>query len=151
MGTEAIFNYRRAGPRVIAGGQPTAEQLRAAAAEGVEVVVNISTNDPRYALPGEQELIESLGMTYHHLPVLWDAPQLADWEAFNALMNNLREQSVLVHCAANYRVSAFYALHALANGRWSADEAEQFIRSVWNPDEHPQWAAFIESVRTRIG
>jgi hypothetical protein len=45
----------------------------------------------------------------------------------------------MVHCAANYRVSAFYAIYARRNLGWSDKDANVHITSIWNPAEHDPW------------
>jgi protein tyrosine phosphatase (PTP) superfamily phosphohydrolase (DUF442 family) len=149
MSIDSIYNFKRVDDRLVLGGQPSAEQLQAAAAAGFEAVINLSTNDPRYALPDEQTLVRDLGMQYHYLPVQWDAPALADFDRYVELMEQLAGEKILVHCAANYRVTAFHALYALVQRQWSAEEADAFIASVWQPEEHPQWAAFIAAIKQR--
>jgi protein tyrosine phosphatase (PTP) superfamily phosphohydrolase (DUF442 family) len=113
-------------------------------------VINLSTNDPRYALPDEAGLVRYLGMQYHYLPVQWDAPTLEDFDRYVELMERLGGEKILVHCAANYRVSAFYALYALARQGWSETEADAFIASIWQSAEQPQWAGFIAAIKQRI-
>ncbi len=78
MSTDDIRNVLRVDDHTLTGGQPSEDQLRAAAAEGLEVVVNLATLDPRYALPDEAGLARTLGLAYHHLPVAWDSPTPAD-------------------------------------------------------------------------
>ena len=48
MGTQAIYNYRKVDEHHATGGQPTEEQLKAAAAEGYATIINLATIDPRY-------------------------------------------------------------------------------------------------------
>jgi protein tyrosine phosphatase (PTP) superfamily phosphohydrolase (DUF442 family) len=150
MRIDTIYNFKRVDDRLVLGGQPSEEQLRAAAADGFAAVVNLSTNDPRYALPDEEGLVRALGMQYHYLPVQWDSPTADDFDRYVELMDNIAAGKILVHCAANYRVSAFHALYALAKKQLSADAADAFIASVWQPAEHPQWAKFIAAVKRRI-
>lgn len=149
MNIDSIYNFKRVDDRLVLGGQPSAEQLQAIADAGFEAVINLSTNDPRYALPDEQGLVRDLGMQYHYLPVQWDTPTPADFDRYVELMDRLAGAKILVHCAANYRVSAFYALYALLRRQWSTHEADAFIASVWQPAEHPQWAAFIAAIKLR--
>ncbi len=54
-----------------------------------------------------------------------------------------------MHCAANYRVTAFYGLYALRRGLCTEAEADELTRSVWNPAEFPAWDAFIARERQR--
>lgn len=150
MRAEDIYNYRYIDEHLSLGGQPSEDQLRAAAAAGFAAVVNLSTNAPHYALPDEEGLVRDLGLQYHYLPIEWEAPQLADFERYVALMDRLGTTKTLVHCAANYRVSAFFALYAATKGRWSTAQARDFIASVWKVEEHPQWLALIEQIERRI-
>ena len=53
MGTQAIYNYRKVDERHATGGQPTEDQLKAAAAEGYETVINLATIDQRYSFKDE--------------------------------------------------------------------------------------------------
>ena len=150
MSIDSIYNVRKIGERLLLGGQPSAEQLQSAAAAGFDTVINLSTNDPRYALPDEEGLVRDLGMQYHYLPVQWDAPTTADFDRYAELMDRAAGRKIFVHCAANHRVSTFHALYELAKGGWSQDEADAFIGSVWQPADHPQWLAFIAAVKQRI-
>lgn len=150
MSVDTIYNVKRVDDRLVLGGQPSVEQLQSAAADGFSAIVNLSTNDPRYALPDEEGLVRGLGMQYHYLPVQWESPTSDDFDRYVELMARLAGEKILVHCAANYRVTAFYALYALANQGWSESEADAFIASVWQPAEQPQWAAFIAEIKQRI-
>ena len=125
-------------------GQPTEAQLRAAAAEGFDTVVNLAPHEGERALADEAGLVRALGMTYHHLPVVFAEPTEDDFLAFEQVMSALPADSrTLVHCAANFRVSAFYALYAMKRLGWSAERAHAFRASVWDIGEYPAWAALV--------
>ena len=81
-----IKNFVQIDERLGTGGQPTEAQLREVAEAGYEVVVNLGLLDPRYCLPDEAGLVESLGLEYHHIPVKFDAPTVEDFQRFLALM-----------------------------------------------------------------
>lgn len=149
MSTREIFNFRAVNERVLTGGQPTEEQLRAAAAEGVEVVINLATRDPRYSLPDEAGLVASLGMEFHDIPVAWEQPTPEDFAAFESAMASTGERTTLIHCAANFRVTAFYSLYAQKHLGWSEQQAADLRASVWSGD-HPQWDAFIAEMQARL-
>jgi len=137
-----IYNYRKVDDRLATSGQPTEAQLAAVAREGFEVVINLALHhDPRYSLPDERALVESLGMAYVHIPVPFDNPGEADLQAFFAAMERHKESSVLVHCAANMRVSAFVGLYREIRQGRPAQEAFSVMRTIWEPN--PIWAAFI--------
>ena len=152
MSTESIFNFIRVSESVATGGQPTQAQIEAAHAEGVEAVVNLAPHDQQSgALPDEADLVESLGMSYHHIPVEWMMPLKENFTAFVQTMDGLGDRKVLVHCAANYRVSAFYSTYAMKKHGWSAQQADALIARIWEsrPDVQMDetWRTFLEEIR----
>ncbi len=150
MSTQDIQNFRKVNERLVTAGQPSEEQLKAAALEGFKTIINLATINPRYSLPDEAALVESLGMTYHHLPIAWEQPTESDFEAFEKLLNTLEGEKTLIHCAANFRVTAFYALYAMKNLGWLATQAEEFRLSIWADSDFPVWEAFINQMKTKI-
>ena len=147
MHPHPILNFRLVSPLLATAGQPTAEQFRALAADGCRAVVNLHVNDPRWALPEEESLLAELGIAYHHIPVVFDAPQPEDHVRFRDVMSSLVAVPTLVHCVLNYRVSVFTALYAEACLGWSRAQADAFIADVWQPDG--AWPAFIAQMRHR--
>jgi protein tyrosine phosphatase (PTP) superfamily phosphohydrolase (DUF442 family) len=150
MSTQAIYNYRRVHDQLITGGQPKEEQLKAAAAEGFKIVINLAPINPCYSLDDEEGLVRSLGMTYHHIPVDWEHPQASDFETFEKVMQQLPAEKTLIHCAANFRVTAFYSLYALKHLGWSEAQADEFRASIWQGSNYPVWEMFIQQLKTRI-
>lgn len=152
MSTESIFNFIRVSESVATGGQPTQAQIEAAHAEGIEAVVNLAPHDQQSgALPDERGLVESLGMAYHHIPVDWMMPLKENFTTFVQTMDGLGDRKVLVHCAANYRVSAFYSTYAMKKHSWSAQQADALIARIWKsrPDVQMDetWRTFLEEIR----
>jgi protein tyrosine phosphatase (PTP) superfamily phosphohydrolase (DUF442 family) len=143
--SDAIFNFRRIDAQLASAGQPTAPQLRELAAGGCRAVVNLHMDDPRWALPGEQQLVQELGMSYHHIPVVFDAPATADYRRFASTLDALHGVSTLVHCVANYRASCFLALYGEQQLGWDRQQADSFVADVWEPD--PVWRQFLERMR----
>ena len=151
MSTDEIYNARVVNDRLITSGQPTEDQLRGAAADGIDTVVNLAPHDSENALPDEAGLVRALGMTYHYLPVVWHNPTEADFAAFDQVMTELPPESrTLVHCVANFRVSAFYGLFAMKHLGWSAEQAEAFRASIWRGSDYPVWEAFISRVQRQL-
>src|SRR4051812_45967985 len=127
-----IYNYLRIDERLATSGQPTVEELEAVARAGFEVVINLALHDdPRYSLPDEAGSVASLGMTYVHIPVKFDAPNEADLRAFCRAMDEHRGRSVLVHCAANKRVTAFLGLYRVLEQNWKVERAFTPMKSIW--------------------
>jgi len=151
MSADEIYNTRVVNDHVITSGQPTEDQLRGAAADGIDTVVNLAPHDSENSLPDEAGLVRALGMTYHYLPVVWTNPTEADFAAFEQVMTELPPESrTLVHCAANFRVSAFYGLFAMKHLGWSVEQAEAFRAPIWSGSDYPVWEAFIAQMQGRL-
>ena len=139
-----IINFHRLSDRLITGGQPTEEQLALAAAAGCEVVINLGRLDPAYALPDERGTVAALGLIYEHIPVVWAEPTAADLDAFFAAMARYAGRRLFVHCAANYRASAFNMLYRVLRLGWRIEDARPDMDAIWDPAEYPAWQAFLE-------
>ena len=139
MSISEIYNVVEVNDRLITAGQPTEEQLRAAAADDIDTIINLAPGDSRSALPDEAALVRTLGMTYHHIPVAWDNPTEADFAAFEEVMTALPPESrTLLHCAANFRVSAFYGLYGITQLGWSIDAGRGIPRSDLGRERLPR-------------
>jgi len=135
-------NFRSLDAQLLTAGQPNEAQLEDAARQGVRVVINLALHDdPRYSLRDEAGAVHELGMDYVHIPVQFAAPTEADLRAFFAAMDAHKSEKTLVHCAANYRVTAFVGLYRVIREGWSPEKAFEPMRSVWEPDE--VWKTFI--------
>jgi protein tyrosine phosphatase (PTP) superfamily phosphohydrolase (DUF442 family)/predicted kinase len=139
-----IVNFRRLSDHLITGGQPTEAQLALAAAAGAEVVINLGRLDPAYALSDERGTVGALGLIYEHIPVVWAEPTAADLDAFFAAMERYAGRRLFVHCAANYRASAFNMLYRVLRLGWRIEDARPDMDVIWDPAEYPQWQTFIE-------
>ena len=151
MSTADIYNYRQVNDRISTGGQPTEEQVRSAAAEGFTTIINLATIEPDRSLTDEGELVRSLGLAYHHIPVKWNNPQASDFAAFEAVLQQVSaEDKLLIHCAANYRVSAFYGLYAMKHLGWTEAQADEFRAPIWQDGDYPIWEKFIAEMKQSV-
>jgi len=138
----AIYNFHQISDTLACAGQPREGQLASIAEEGYNVIINLGLSDGKYALADEAASVKALGMEYHHIPVQFDNPQLGELQAFIADMQQHNGEKVLVHCAANYRASAFTGLYLFAEGKLTEEAMQEFIEQVWQPDA--VWQQFIE-------
>ena len=143
MSTDEIYNYIKVNDRLITGGQPTEDQLRDMAAEGFTAVINLAPVNPPYTPVDEGGLVRSLGMTYHYIPVQWNNPTDEGFAAFERAMVAVVDDRLLIHCAANFRVTAFYSLFAQRHLGWSKEQAEAFRAQIWAGSDYPIWEDFI--------
>ncbi len=151
MGVDGAYNFRRVDDRLTTSGVLSVEQLGALGGEGYDAVVNLLPDDNEWAHADEAAIVRGQGLAYVHIPVDFDAPTREDLERFVDAMDALAGRTVHVHCAANYRVSAFYGLYALRTGRWTEAQADAFVGDLWDPSAHPAWAVFIADERAAPG
>ncbi len=103
-------------PGVLFGGQPTEDQLKALAADGLSFVLDLRTEGENRGFD-EPAALQSLDVPYLNLPV--DGDRLALPETFDRFIEAMdkAEGPVLVHCASGNRVGAmYYAYLAAAKG-----------------------------------
>jgi protein tyrosine phosphatase (PTP) superfamily phosphohydrolase (DUF442 family) len=105
-----ILDYHGISDRLTTAGQIDYDQIPLLREQGYEVVVNLATDNPeRNSLEGFH--VTSSGMTYIHIPVEWERPQLSDVKMFFDVMEANRDRKLFVHCIANMRASAFVYLY----------------------------------------
>lgn len=136
-----ILNWRRMSPTLTTSGQPSEAQLAELSAAGVAHIVNLGPHDNNGALPDETASVRALGMTYHYVPVDFEVPTDADFEAFAAVLKAHADEIVHVHCIYNARVSAFFYRLAQASDEMDAQDAAANMESIWRPGD--DWAAFL--------
>lgn len=111
---------------------------------GIDTVINLALPTSSNALPGEAELVTSLGLTYLQIPVEWERPEPEQFARFVGLLQACAGQRLWVHCAKNMRVSVFvYLYRRLVRGEDEAQAAFP-MREVWKPN--PIWQIFIDTV-----
>jgi uncharacterized protein (TIGR01244 family) len=141
---EDIYNYLKLSDSVATAGQPTEAQFSVIQESGYQVVVNLALPESPKALPHEQAIVESLGMQYLHLPVVWENPTLEDIARFFSVMEENANKPVFVHCAANMRVSAFMYLYRRLHECMSDEQAKRDLHRIWTPND--TWQEFIKQV-----
>lgn len=116
------------------------------AAIGVRHVINLALDSHPEALADEGAKLAAAGIGYTHIPVPFDAPEQAHYDAFTAAMD-AASGPVHVHCIMNWRVSAFFYRRHREAGLSDA-ESSALMRQQWDPrtSDDPRaavWAAFI--------
>lgn len=141
---EGIYNFLEISDLIATAGQPTETQFAAIKDAGYCVVVNLALPTSTNALANEQHIVESAGMKYVHIPVLWENPTLEDFNCFSQTLNENRHQKTLIHCAMNMRVSVFMYLYRRIHDQIDDNKANQDLQKIWTPDG--TWHTFIEEV-----
>jgi quercetin dioxygenase-like cupin family protein/protein tyrosine phosphatase (PTP) superfamily phosphohydrolase (DUF442 family) len=145
-----IYNFKSISEQLATSGQPTEAKLEAIAKAGYQVVINLGLlGDPRYSLKDEKGIVTALGMTYVHIPVNFTAPKENDLQAFFAAMDQNWDRKILIHCAANKRVTAFLGLYLVIQKKWDVTEAFLPMKQIWEPDG--VWSSFIATTLKKYG
>jgi protein tyrosine phosphatase (PTP) superfamily phosphohydrolase (DUF442 family) len=147
MSIDQAYNYRLVSNITATAGFLTPDQLAALSKAGIEVVINLMPDSSEYAVESERQIIENQDIEYWYLPVDFSAPKLEEYEQFKRKLRQSEGKKLLIHCAANYRVSAFYSRYAIESGRWSAEEADRFMLSIWQPSDYPGWTEWLDKVQ----
>ena len=141
---EDIRNFLPLSENLFTGGMPKANQLTDAAQHGVQVVINLAVHDAPDVPSEEEKLVESLGMEYINVPVVWHEPTRENLDDFMNAMDVHKDKKILVHCEANYRATGFVALYRILRLGWDQEEAFQDLRKVWDPEKFPIWQKFLD-------
>ncbi len=144
MSTSDIYNFLKLSDSIATAGQPTEAQFSAIKDSGFQVVVNLALPESKNALPDEKAVVESQGMQYVHIPVIWDCPTLEDFQSFVSVLETNPDKNIFVHCAMNMRVSAFMYLYRRIYQHMSDEEAKKDLHQIWFPNN--TWQNFITQV-----
>jgi len=139
-----LLNRIEYSPSLTASGQPTAEALELAARSGYSRVIFLAFTNHQNALEHEDAIVKALDMEFIHIPVEWEAPSLADFDAFAAAMRVPTQQRTLLHCEVNFRASVFGFLYQVIYQGVPMGEAIALMHAIWIPNE--VWEDFIVRV-----
>lgn len=141
---EEIYNFLALSDTIFTGGMPKADQLTDAAQRGVQIVMNLAPHSVPDALPNESALVNSLGMQYINIPVIWTTPTKDGLDRFMAIMDENKDRKIFVHCQANFRATAFVALYRILRHGWEPKDAIEDMHKIWDAEDYPIWKMFIE-------
>lgn len=139
---ETIINYYALPEGLVSSGQPTPEEFAAIHDAGYEVIINLVPPEAKSALANEKQVVETLGMEYIHIPVIWNEPKVSDLETYYDAMQKNRDKKVFLHCEVNYRASSFLYLYRRKFLGVNEKQARQDLQWIWAPN--PTWTKFIE-------
>jgi protein tyrosine phosphatase (PTP) superfamily phosphohydrolase (DUF442 family) len=143
---ENILNTILINKNISTSGQPSPNQFAGIAEAGFTSVINLAMPDSTNALPDEGGFVSEAGMNYFHIPVPFEAPTRAHLSLFLKLMKALEKEKVWVHCALNWRVSAFMAHYQRGTLKLPKSEQVPMLES-WQPDE--VWQGFLQLYRQK--
>lgn len=128
-----ILNYVKINELISTSGQPKIEELELIANEGFEVIINLAMPTTSNALENEDKIVSSLNMSYIHIPVDFENPKISDLKLFLNILQALGANKVWIHCAKNYRVSAFMYVYHKYILHTPFEEINLSIFDMWQP------------------
>jgi protein tyrosine phosphatase (PTP) superfamily phosphohydrolase (DUF442 family) len=134
---ENILNYIKINENISTSGQPSVEQFELISKCGYEVVINLALHDASNAIESEDEIVTRLGLSYFHIPVIFDNPTEEQLRLFLDLLSMNEDRKVWVHCALNYRVSAFMYIFHKYYLQTPFDDIDLSLLEQWKPS--PKW------------
>ncbi len=144
---ELAVNHVIINDRLHTSGQPESAQLSGLADRGFEMVINLAPPTTEGAIATEGQLVAENGIAYVNIPVDWRNPTYADFALFSGVLNQSGDRRVLIHCLVNKRASMFTFLYQVVHEHVPVDEAFEFVKQVWVPED--QWVTFGKRVLDR--
>ena len=138
---ETTYNWRRLNDRIRHTASPPSSNSPTSTLSGCGTSSISGSTPTRKALPDEAASVARLGMTYIHIPVNFQNPTDQDFDQFCAVMEQLKDVPVQVHCIANARVSAFFYRYRRDVLGIDETQARAEMEGVWQPNAI--WAAFV--------
>jgi len=140
-----MYNFLPVSENLFTSGMPTADQLRDAPNQGIQLIINLAPHDVPDALAGEEALVKSLEIEYLNFPVNWSTPNRDGLDKFMDAMDLHGSKKILVHCEANFRATAFVTLYRILRQGWKEEDAFRAMHDVWDEDAYPVWKTFIDA------
>lgn len=137
-----ILNYIKINELISTSGQPSVEQFDKIAQDEFEVVINLALHNASNAIENEDKVVTSLKMAYFHIPVDFENPKPSDVKLFLNTLQALGSNKVWVHCALNYRVSAFMYIYHKYVLKTPFDDIDISLFEEWSPDT--KWQEIIK-------
>lgn len=134
---------------LVTSGQPTAEALAGLSAQGFGAVIYLAPPTVSDAVPAEADLVRKQGMEFVNIPIPFNNPTRADFQAFIAAMDRLGGRKVLVHCQVNMRASSMTFLYRVIVRGVQPEQAYESVAKVWSP--HGPWKDLLVAELRRAG
>ncbi|MGB5792661.1 protein tyrosine phosphatase family protein [Poseidonibacter sp.] len=130
-----ILNYIKINELISTSGQPSEEEFSKIAQDGFEVVINLALHNASNAIVNEDKIVTDLDMSYFHIPVDFENPKVSDIKLFLNILQSLGANKVWVHCALNYRVTAFMYVYHKYVLNTPFDEIDISMFEQWSPNK----------------
>lgn len=140
-------NLKKITNEISIAGQPSAQDIENAKAQGFRTIVNLRTTDEPGLLDDEERLVENQALTYSAIPV---SPETLDDIAvarFSQALASVNGTPALVHCRGGGRAGIMTLLHIAVQHGWTVQQALEKGREMGDiaPADNSPYRAFFES------
>jgi protein tyrosine/serine phosphatase len=129
-----IKNFGQMDDRFYRGAQPKEKEFKALAQLGIHTIIDLRDDPESY----EKPMVESLGMTYVHIPMIakkYPAPEALD--LFFKTVNDPNTGKFFVHCAGGrHRTGVIGAVYRFRFYNW---DFEQVYKEMKQYDFYTRW------------
>ena len=143
MNINKAYKFKQINELTSSSGTLVNVNLQSFSEQGYELIINLLPDDSKYATKNEKQSIESQGLKYYHIPVDWDNPKSFDFQSFADIMKVNQDKKIHIHCAANYRATAFYGMFARKYFGWSKQQFDALTGEIWQLSKYPIWVKFV--------
>lgn len=123
---EDINNFSLISNTLASAGMPSDDEFKAIKEKGYKHIITLIPGDQS----DEKQLVNSLGLTFDQVSVVWRNPTLNDFQNFLSLMENYDSDKVFLHCAMNYRASAFAYLYQVIQQKEDKMSAKRRLHTI---------------------
>ena len=138
-----IQGFRRLSEKLASAGQPEPNGIAAIARAGFKCLINLAQSTSPGALANEAELAAQAGLTYLHLPIDFEAPELEPAHKLFQALDERQGEAVFVHCARNMRVSALLYVYRCLRGLVPIKQARADLHAIWQPNH--TWRRYLSN------
>lgn len=137
-------DVKKISDHIHAGGQPTPDDLKQAAATGFQSVLNLRASGEANALLDEQQQAEAAGLHYAQVPLQPTAADDASIHDALAAVESL-PKPVLIHCGAGNRAGAIGLIATAQELGWTLEQLTEKAQEVGISLDQPHLQQFIQS------
>jgi protein tyrosine phosphatase (PTP) superfamily phosphohydrolase (DUF442 family) len=145
----AAPNVVQVSPQLVTSGQPSAEALANLEALGFQAVIYLAPPTVSDAVRDEPLIVSRQGLAFINIPIRFEQPTEADFDAFAAALRGLGDRKVLVHCQINLRASSMVFLYRAIVLKDDPRIAYDAVEKVWVP--HGAWRDLIDAQLRKHG
>ncbi len=124
-----IRNFLQVTTDFCTGGQPRPDHFAKLKADGIKAVVNLR-QPTEHRAEEEQAIVETLGLKYFSIPVVYARPTDAQADEFLRITDDPSNRPMFIHCTAAIRVGGFWLIRRVLRDGMSFDAALEEARRV---------------------